>query len=388
MNPRLRAITYSSYAGMFFLGAGISLIGAAARNIGLDPQHIGWLLSTQHLGFVVAVLITGVLAESRSKSRLMLVASLALGISFLAFYVSPDFRVNLLVVLLLGIGIGIYEGTADAMLLDVHQVNQTRYININHFFTTAGAVGITLYLIFMTSWRPAVVQAGVLLLVLALFFWRLALPSKPAAAHASFPRIPRKHIFALLFVTMVLSVGIELGAIGFLTTFLMDLRGFTQTTSKIALVLFLAGEAVGRLLLGMIAINERIPTYLLRLLGLSAALFGALFFLDVGPLLYVLSFCAGAAVSALCPLIVSLVGLLFPNHSARLIGAVKIGIPVGGMTIPFLMAVLTPWVGLTASLAIFPLTGLAAWSILAALARCGHFRQLQETSRIDCTAGI
>src|SRR5687768_9216030 len=41
----IKAITLSSYLAMLFLGVGASLIGAAARSIGLTPYQIGLLVA-------------------------------------------------------------------------------------------------------------------------------------------------------------------------------------------------------------------------------------------------------------------------------------------------------------------------------------------------------
>ena len=41
---------------MFFLGIVIAVVGAAARNIGLEPAQIGLLVSAQNLGIRHALL--------------------------------------------------------------------------------------------------------------------------------------------------------------------------------------------------------------------------------------------------------------------------------------------------------------------------------------------
>ncbi|MBK5108997.1 MAG: MFS transporter, partial [Anaerolineales bacterium] len=164
-------ITASSYVSMLLLGVGATLIGAAARNIGLSPYEISLMLMVQNLGFMVSVMISGAFADTYSKPRILMVGSLILSAAFLTFYSTEWFNLNLAIMFMIGAGIGTYEGVTDAMLIDIHPKRGSMHININHFFVTFGSIVITVYLIFLQmNWRSAVVQAGILVLGLALLF--------------------------------------------------------------------------------------------------------------------------------------------------------------------------------------------------------------------------
>ena len=112
-----KALTASAYTSMFFLGVSGALIGAAARNIGLSPFEIGLMIAIQNVGFILSVSISGALADTHEKPKIMLVGSLILAASLLTFYVTETFWVNLVIMLLIGVGIGTYEGVTDAMLM-------------------------------------------------------------------------------------------------------------------------------------------------------------------------------------------------------------------------------------------------------------------------------
>jgi len=149
MIKNIKAITAASFLAMFFLGLSSSVIGAAARNIGLSPFQIGLMIAVQNLGFMVSVLVSGALADSYPKPKILMVGSIILTISLLTFYGWSNFWVNLLIMFLIGVGIGSYEGVTDAMLLDIHKKQENLYINVNHFFVTFGSIIITIYLIFL-----------------------------------------------------------------------------------------------------------------------------------------------------------------------------------------------------------------------------------------------
>ena len=80
-----KIITSSSFLAMLFLGVGYSLVGAAARNIGVTPAQIGLLLAAQNVGFGVAVAIAGALSDTQPKPRILLIGSILLAAGLLGF---------------------------------------------------------------------------------------------------------------------------------------------------------------------------------------------------------------------------------------------------------------------------------------------------------------
>ena len=120
MIRNISVITASSYLSMLFLGVAATLIGAAARNIGLSPYQIGLMITFQNLGFMLSVMISGALADTHEKPRILLIGSLILTAAFLSFYLTQIFNVNLFIMFMIGLGIGTYEGVTDAMLIDIH----------------------------------------------------------------------------------------------------------------------------------------------------------------------------------------------------------------------------------------------------------------------------
>ncbi len=143
------AITASSYLSMLFLGVATTLIGAAAGNIDLTPYEIGLMITFQNLGFIISVMISGALADTLEKPRILLIGSLILSAAFLSFYLTQIFNVNLFIMFMIGVGIGTYEGVTDAMLIDIHLHKESLHININNFFVTFGAILISVSLIFL-----------------------------------------------------------------------------------------------------------------------------------------------------------------------------------------------------------------------------------------------
>ena len=368
MIKNISAITASSYLSMLFLGVAATLIGAAARNIGLTPYEIGLMITFQNLGFMISVMISGALADSHEKPRILLMGSLILSAAFLSFYLTQIFNVNLFIMFMIGVGIGTYEGVTDAMLIDIHPQKESLHININHFFVTFGSILITVYLIFLQmDWRNAVTQSGILVLFLALIFGLTKLAAKKAPTEPYLERmrvLTRDKVVIAFFIATALVVGVEAGTIGILTTYLMDLRDFTQVTSKLGLVVFLVGMALGRLIMGYISPREKINQILLTLFGTSVVVYSALYFIDLSVITYGVIFLAGLSISALLPLMLTQAGLLYKEIAGTVLGSIKVAIPLGGILIPFLMSTLFRYSSLRASLIIFPLSFLLAFVLI------------------------
>jgi fucose permease len=368
MKNNIKALTVASYLSMLFLGVATTLIGAVARNIDITPFQIGLFLAIQNVGFMIAVWISGALADSVEKPRILLAGSLILALSFFTFYLTERLLLNLIIMMMIGVGVGTYEGVTDAMLLDMHKKRQSLHINVNHFFVTFGAILITVYLIYLEmNWRIALIQSAAIVLILAAFYAISRLAKKQAPKEDYLQRIrilSRDRLVGSLFLAAVLVVGVEIGSIGILTTYLMDLRDFSQTTSKIGLVIFLAGIAAGRIVIGYFSQDKKVTSTILGMFGLASITYAALFFLGLGEWTYISVFLAGFSISAIFPLIITLAGQVHPEMTGTVIGSIKVAIPVGGILLPFLMSLMANQISLQVALAVFPLALLVAFTVL------------------------
>jgi fucose permease len=381
----VKAVTVSSYLSMFFLGVSVSLIGAAARNIGLSPYQIGLLIAVQQVGFILSVSLSGALSDLVEKPKILLVGSLVLGFSFLTFYRSELFWVNLVIMFLIGAGTATYEGVTDAMLLDIHTERQSLHINVNHFFVTFGSIMITVYLLFLEmDWRQSVIQSGIVVLLLAVLFGLTKLENKQTRADRYLKRLQilaQERILVVVYIAAALAVGVELGSISILTTFLMELRGFSQLTSKVGLIVFLSGMATGRLFLGFFTQKEQISQYILALFGLSFLFFTGLYFLNLGGLAYIAIYLAGISLSALLPLMITLAGLLYQDMAGTVLGIIKVAAGLGGILLPFLMSLIAKSVSLQVSLLVFPIALLLSFAML--FLERGHIESFETAPALE-----
>jgi len=359
-------LTSSSFAAMFFLGVGSAVIGAASRNIGLSPFQIGLLLAFQNVGFILSVITVGTLADSVDKARLMFAASLITAASLFFFYFKDSFPLNLAIMLFIGIGIGGYEGAADAMLLDIHDRRESLFISVNHFFVTFGELMIVIYLIFLQmDWRKSMVQSAAAVLALAVIFVFSRVPPKRQMAESFCQRLAflgQQRPVLVLFIMASCAVGIELSLIGIITTLLMEFYGFDQVTSKLGLVAFLTGIAAGRLVIGALARKNQLLKYIMAMFALTAAAVSLLLFAAPGAFwAYFLLIVSGATISVIFPLIIALAGLKYPAMSGMVMGIIKLGIPAGGIVVPLMLSLLVQATSFKTSLILFPIIGITGF---------------------------
>jgi fucose permease len=223
-------------------------------------------------------------------------------------------------------------------------------------------------------------------LLLEAFFALARLKHKQKSSEPYLERLKiltRERIVIVLFIATALIVGGEGGTIGILTTFLMELREFTQVTSKIGLTVFLVGVAGGRLFVGFFTRREQIVPYLLVLFALSTLFLFILYFVDLGPLTYLPIFLAGAAISALLPLVFTLAGLLYQEIAGTVLGTVKIAIPIGGIIIPFAMSLIAEYSSLQLSLLLFPLVPLLGFLLILSVAQ--QIKSIEMTASVEAT---
>ncbi len=362
------ALTLASYLSMLFLGVASSLIGGAARNIGLDPYQIGLMIAAQNIGFMLAVLVSGTISDVFEKPKILIFGSLLLASGFLAFYWLEHFWLNTLIMLIIGLGIGTYEGVTDAMLLDLHQQKGALHININHFFVTTGSILITIYLIYLqVDWRRSITQSSLIILILAFIYaiFKHNPHKNPGYSMARrLTHLLKDRLVIIFFIATLIVVGIETGTVGILTTYLMELRGFTQITSKIGLLLFLSGIAIGRIIIGVLTPNHKTINILLGLLFMGFIVFGVMYFMDSGLLIYPIIFLSGCAISALLPLMLAYAGQRHSGAAGSVLGIIKVAIPLGGILIPAAFAFVQKITSFQNTLGIYPIAFLIAFLVL------------------------
>jgi predicted MFS family arabinose efflux permease len=222
------------------------------------------------------------------------------------------------------------------------------------------------------NWRNSIQQASAIVLVLAIFFILARVKPSKKQAERYIKRLQilvKEKIVVVLFIATVIAVGVELGTISVLTTFLMDQHNFTQVTSKIGLLLFLTGIACGRLIIGFLTRSDRLIRNLITMFGFAVLIYSSLYFINLGAGIYLLIFLAGFSLSALLPLILTVAGLNYPESSGTVMGAIKVAIPIGGILLPLIMSIIAKNSSFQMSLIVYPVSLMIGFVLLSIIIR-------------------
>ena len=352
--------TGSAFLSMLFLGVGVAIVGATARAVGLSASEIGYLVAAQNVGFGIAVVLGGALADRYPKPRVLTVGLLMLGTSFAVLYRSESFAVNLAVMLLMGAGMGTAEAVTDALLLEMHTKHESRLVTINHFFVSIGSVIITVYLMALElDWSASLVQVAAALGVLVVVSLLLKPPRHaiPDTGGTVLRNLSTDIGLILLFLAGMGAIGIGVGSAGVITTFATELRGIDTDSAQVILALFLSGLAVGRIVVGLVG-THRYPGRTAAIAALLAVVISILFYLVPLPdaALPVLASAMGLTVAPLLPLTIAVAGLRYRTVAGTAMGIVKLSIPIGGIVIPGLIGSVSYFASFPAALYLFPVS--------------------------------
>ncbi|TVQ20688.1 MAG: MFS transporter [Spirochaetaceae bacterium] len=359
MIKSVRVATGSMFASMFFLGIGVSIVGATAFRVGYSPGQIGYLLGAQNLGFGIAVLLGGAASDLYPKPRILTIGLVLLALAFATLYRSDSYALNLLIMVLMGAGMGGAEAVTDALLLDMHTKNESRYVVINHFFVSIGSAVIALYLMLLDlDWSGALFQVAATIGALALIAGFLRPPEQPRAVLKPadiLATLRQDSSIVLLFVSGACAIGLGIGSTGIIASYLSELRGFTPGGAQLGLLLFLSGMAIGRIIFGLLVPHGR-ARGIVSVGFVAAGLLLSTLYLIALPVwaVYPLLLLSGMSVAPLLPLTIALAGLRFRHIAGTAMGVIKVAIPVGGILFPSLIGLVADTVSFSVALYAFP----------------------------------
>jgi len=211
----------------------------------------------EYLGFLIATLITGILADRFGLKSVILLAGVFLGIGVggYSFFQSAILLSGSLFVL--GLGLGALELGPNAIIVSLHHERKGLYLNLMAVLHGLGSLVAPLFagwlLSLSVSWR-VIYRWDILLIALFVFiFIFLRFPKAEEKAQLDFRHIPQiafKGQLPWFYVAITFYVAAEIGMASWLVTFLQEIRRIPVTTSSQSLSLFFAMMMIGRLIGG------------------------------------------------------------------------------------------------------------------------------------------
>lgn len=374
--PTLKFAVALSAASFGVLGACLTLPGTLlpllVEQFKVRLVEAGSMLALQPSGYLVAVIAAGRLIDRFGLRAVVSVGLLTSAAGFAGFGLASGWMNGAAMMFVTGLGFGVMEVGTNALLIGVGGERRANLLNFAHLFFGVGSFigpGVSAHAVAAgVSWRIAFVVAGLVTAGVGVG-WRflsIAVPPRAAGSPAAHAASTPVRLALWLAVLLGLYVGAEMGIGGWLTKYMVTIRGVALTYAGNALSVYWLGLAAGRLMLSVFSHRVREQTLLVTLTVMAAVAVVAALIVD-GPARAVLCFAAtGVGFSGIFPAVIALGGRCYPHDTARVTSVMIAGAGIGGIVIPWVMSAIADGAGLVAGMGFY--AAICALMVLLAVA--------------------
>jgi len=348
-------LTAGCFLSFFVFGFTDNLKGPTLPSM-LAELHISYgtggnIFFGEYLGFLIATLITGILADRFGLKSVILLAGVFLGIGVSGY---SSFQSAILLsgsLFVLGLGLGALELGPNAIIVSLHHEHKGLYLNLMAVLHGLGSLIAPLFagwlLSISVSWR-VIYRWDILLIALFIFvFIFLRFPKAEEKTQLDFRHIPQiafKGQLPWFYVAILFYVAVEIGIASWLVTFLQKIHNISVTASTQSLSIFFATIMIGRLLGGFFV--QRIGyvrSNLYMAVGATFCIIAGLF----GPKeLFFLLPASGLFLSIMFPTFTAAVSDTHTENANTILGVLFTFAGLGGVVGPWLMGWVSDLFGL------------------------------------------
>jgi MFS transporter, FHS family, glucose/mannose:H+ symporter len=350
-------LTAATFYAFFVFGFTDNLKGATLPPLltetGLNYSTGGTILLGAYVGFIIATLFTGVIADTVGNKAVILLAGALLTIGILGYSSFSAAAGLILSMMIIGMGLGAIELGSNAIIVDIHSSDKGRYLNLMAVFHGLGSMLAPLFagwlLVSGTSWRMVYRWDLIVVGIMILAFIVLPYPRTIRSNGGKFDLL---HLGKTAFVrpmgwfyfAIAVYVAIELGLASWMVAYLQDVREVSVGVSALYLSVFFGLVMLGRFLGSFFV--ERMG-YLRSVLyaALGAAVCIGLGIFGPAPLALLLPL-AGFFLSIVFPTLTAAVSDLHTDNQASILGLLFTFAGVGGMLGPWLIGLAGDALGL------------------------------------------
>jgi fucose permease len=259
-----------------------------------------------------------------------------------------------------GLGCGVVEVALNTLLIAIGGARRANLLNLAQFFFAVGAfIGPAVAARVVAggvSWRLVFGVAGGLAVSLALA-WALQRVRRAVRVDENSAQAKTTPLRSKLTVVMALMlaayVGAEMGIGGWLSKYMVQVRGADLSYAGTTVSLYWMGLAAGRLILSVTSQHFNEERLLLGLAIWASAAF-AFGLVTAHPALAVAAFLTtGLGFSGIFPGVVALAGRYHPENVAGITSVVVTGGGLGGIVIPWVMSAVADGFGLVAGMGVY-----------------------------------
>jgi predicted MFS family arabinose efflux permease len=347
MQPFVRdRLTWLAYAMLAYIGFSQSILGPLMPFLRTELQlnyTLGGLLpATLATGLIVSGLISDGLARRWSRGAVFWLGSLGLAAGVILLTLSYRFESALVAVLAMGTCSSLTQVMIQAILSDRHAERRSIALTEANVAASLSTTVTPLVIGGLQStglgWRMIPILVVFFLTVLALTFYRQAIPDRPVAPTQSTEEQGRLPVaFWLYWVVLFFVVAVEMSVVVWATDYLDSVAGLSRTNAVLGFSAFPAAMLVGRIAGSRLTRRWSSLTLLLIALGITLAGF-PLFWLARLPALNILGlFITGLGIANMYPLTISIAIGLARDQSNLASARISMGVGTALLTAPLLL---------------------------------------------------
>lgn len=346
------------------------------EELNIDYGTGGNIFFSQYVGFLIATLITGILADRFGLKLVIVLAGifLAIGVGGYSSFSTPLLLSASLFIV--GMGLGAFELGPNAVIVSLYHEQKGLYLNLMAVMHGLGSMIAPLFASFLFSmnytWRTVYRWELLLIAVFISVSLFLRFPRSEDKASLDFRAIPKvafKQHLPLYYSAMLFYVAAEIGMGSWLVVYLQNERNLQTALSNNYLALFFGLIMLGRLIGGFIVkrLGYLRTTLIASLLGIISIAIGIFspysFFLPV----------TGFFFSIIFPTLTAAVSDAEQQNINTILGVLFTFSGLGGVVGPWLVAWGSELFGLQIGFTILiPLTALTSIFIFILDKRSQH----------------
>jgi fucose permease len=313
----------------------------------VSKGDIGLVFSSVSIGFIIAVLQTGIFINIFSARSITALGQTLLSIGLFVLAFSHSLMSALFSGVLIGLGGGITQVAANVNVSSLYTENRASALSFLHFFYGLGGLLGPLfssYFIRMNfGWHKVYLVTGVFsaFLVLLIGFSTFPPPQETKSAPVSGMFLFFKDVYMLVILGLVIIyVGIELGITSWSVIYLETHLGAKNVAASSLLSCFWIAMTFGRMLCALLSKKIK-AQFLLPLLCLSGLFaYSAFLYTTRLPFAAITITLVGLSFSGIFPLLIALMGNRHPENIASGMGLLMTAAGVGFMTVPWFIGIM------------------------------------------------
>lgn len=350
---QFRSLYFAMLVNFVLFGITLTIIGATLpeiiRSFNWSDIAVGFVISAGAAGYFISTFVSGILIK-RLRPKLIVVIGLAIqAVGLLFFGSQPVVILNLLLILLIGLGQGGTEVIVNFSVIRMESGGQSRLMNLMHAAFAVGAIigpftagkimaaGANWQIMYRMMALMSILMAGTISL---LPFSRLRLEDEELGDEPKLMELLKHPLLILSFLILFLYVGTELGTSAWLAEYYVRILGASSSTGAYMISIFWIGLLIGRLGVSVYGGRRQAElTFILASTCTVSLLFAVLmrdpWLAGVG------FFFTGLGFSAIYPLIIAIIGKYFKRGQGAAIGFAATGGGIGSFSFPFIMAAIS-----------------------------------------------